>query len=90
MLAVETKGLIKRYKDLTAVDSLDLSVNEGELFSLLGVNGAGKTTTVRMLSCLSDATSGEAYTQEGTICRSTGASSPQIEATTLRPCASAT
>ncbi|MBQ2580043.1 MAG: ABC transporter ATP-binding protein [Ruminococcus sp.] len=61
MLAVETKGLVKRYKDLTAVDSLDLSVNEGELFSLLGVNGAGKTTTVRMLCCLSEPTSGEAY-----------------------------
>ncbi len=61
MLAVETKGLTKKYKDLTAVDSLDISVNEGELFSLLGVNGAGKTTTVRMLCCLSEATSGEAF-----------------------------
>jgi len=68
MLAVETKGLTKQYKDLTAVDSLDLCVNEGELFSLLGVNGAGKTTTVRMLSCLSDATSGEAYVM-GKNCR---------------------
>lgn len=61
MLAVETKGLVKKYKDLTAVDSLDLSVKEGELFSLLGVNGAGKTTTVRMLCCLSEPDSGEAY-----------------------------
>ncbi len=61
MLAVETKKLTKNYKDLTAVDSLDLSVEQGELFSLLGVNGAGKTTTVRMLCCLSQATSGEAF-----------------------------
>lgn len=61
MLAVETKGLTKKYKDLTAVDNLDLTIEEGELFSLLGVNGAGKTTTVRMLCCLSQATSGEAY-----------------------------
>lgn len=61
MFAVETKGLTKQYKDLTAVDSLDLSVEQGELFSLLGVNGAGKTTTIRMLCCLSQATSGEAY-----------------------------
>lgn len=61
MLAVETKGLTKQYKDLTAVDNLDLSVEQGELFSLLGVNGAGKTTTVRMLCCLSEATSGEAF-----------------------------
>ena len=61
MLAVQTKGLTKKYKDLTAVDSLDLEVEQGELFSLLGVNGAGKTTTIRMLCCLAKATSGEAW-----------------------------
>lgn len=43
------------------MSSLDLSVEEGELFSLLGVNGAGKTTTIRMLTCLSLPTSGEAF-----------------------------
>jgi len=43
------------------VNSLDLSVEEGELFSLLGVNGAGKTTTIRMLTCLSSPTAGEAF-----------------------------
>ena len=48
MFAIETRGLTKKYKEKTAVNSLDLSVNEGELFSLLGVNGAGKTTTIRM------------------------------------------
>ena len=60
MLAVKTTKLTKRYKDLTAVDELDLEVAQGELFSLLGVNGAGKTTTIRMLCCLAKATSGEA------------------------------
>lgn len=59
MYAIETKKLTKRYKTKTAVSELDLTVNEGELFALLGVNGAGKTTTIRMLSCLSKPTSGE-------------------------------
>ena len=61
MEAIKTVKLTKKYKDLTAVDSLDFCVEQGELFSLLGVNGAGKTTTVKMLSCLSKPTSGEAY-----------------------------
>lgn len=61
MEAIKTDKLTKKYKDLIAVDSLDLCVEQGELFSLLGVNGAGKTTTVKMLSCLSRPTSGEAY-----------------------------
>ena len=60
MNAIETKGLTKRYKDTLAVDSLDLTVREGELFALLGVNGAGKTTTIKMLSCLTEPTSGTA------------------------------
>lgn len=59
MYAIETKKLTKRYKTKTAVSELDLTVNEGELFALLGVNGAGKTTTIRMLACLSKPTSGE-------------------------------
>ncbi len=61
MKAVETKGLTKRFKTKTAVDGLSLSVDEGELFALLGVNGAGKTTTIRMLSCLSAPTEGECF-----------------------------
>ncbi len=59
MLAIEAKGLTKKYKTKTAVDGLDLAIDEGELFALLGVNGAGKTTTIRMLTCLSEPTSGE-------------------------------
>ncbi len=60
MNAIETKQLTKKYKDLTAVNALDLEVREGELFALLGVNGAGKTTTIKMLSCLTKPTSGDA------------------------------
>lgn len=61
MQAIKTMGLVKRYKEITAVDKLDLEIGEGELFSLLGVNGAGKTTTVKMLSCLTKPTEGDAF-----------------------------
>lgn len=61
MEAIKTSALTKRYKDLTAVDGLDLTVAEGELFALLGVNGAGKTTTIKMLSCLVEPDGGEAW-----------------------------
>ena len=57
---VETVGLTKKYGDLTAVDGLTLTIPAGELFALLGVNGAGKTTAIRMLSCLSRPTGGDA------------------------------
>ena len=60
MQAIKTTELVKQYKNLTAVDKLDLEVQQGELFSLLGVNGAGKTTTIKMLSCLTKPTSGDA------------------------------
>ena len=52
MNAVETHDLTKRFGEKTAVDRLNLTIAEGELFSLLGVNGAGKTTTIRMLTGL--------------------------------------
>ena len=58
--AIKTENLIKRYKDKTAVDGLNLSVKEGELIALLGVNGAGKTTTVKMLTCLTKPSGGKA------------------------------
>ena len=60
MNAIETKGLTKRYGELTAVNGLELTVLQGELFALLGVNGAGKTTTIKMLSCLTRSTEGDA------------------------------
>jgi ABC-2 type transport system ATP-binding protein len=61
MDAIRIENLTKQYKDVVAVDHLSLTVGQGELFSLLGVNGAGKTTTIKMLSCLTRPTSGEAY-----------------------------
>jgi ABC-2 type transport system ATP-binding protein len=60
MNAIITANLTKKYGDFTAVDNLNLNIEEGELFSLLGVNGAGKTTTIKMLSCLILPTSGDA------------------------------
>lgn len=60
MKAIEAKGLVKRYKNLVAVDGLDLEIEQGELFSLLGVNGAGKTTTIKMLTCLTKPSAGDA------------------------------
>lgn len=56
--AVETTALTKRYGDLLAVDTLNLSIEEGEIFGLLGPNGAGKTTTLSMLATLLKPTSG--------------------------------
>ena len=58
MIAIETNNLTKKYKDKLAVNNLNLQINKGELFSLLGVNGAGKTTTIKMLSGLILPTSG--------------------------------
>lgn len=60
MGTIKTVNLTKKYKDVTAVDNLNLTVKDGELFSLLGVNGAGKSTTIKMLSCLTSPTSGDA------------------------------
>ncbi len=58
--AIRITGLTKRFGETVAVDGLDLTVQKGELFALLGVNGAGKTTTIKMLTCLSRPTSGDA------------------------------
>ena len=60
MQAIKAMELVKQYKTLTAVDKLILEIQQGELFSLLGVNGAGKTTAVKMLSCLTKPTAGDA------------------------------
>ena len=61
MEAILIQNLTKEFKDLVAVDHLSLSVKQGELFSLLGVNGAGKTTLIKMLSCLTLPTKGDAF-----------------------------
>lgn len=73
MLAIKTEKLRKEYKNITAVDGLDLTVEQGELFSLLGVNGAGKTTTIKMLSCLTQPTNGDAFLNGKSIIRDTAA-----------------
>ncbi len=73
MEAIRIEKLTKKYKDILAVDSLTLSVNKGELVSLLGVNGAGKTTTIKMLSCLVKPTSGDAFLNGKSICTDTAA-----------------
>lgn len=60
MNAIEITELTKKYGERTAVKSLNLSIEQGTCFALLGVNGAGKTTTIKMLSCLTKPTSGDA------------------------------
>ena len=67
MTAIKIVGLTKEYKDVVAVDNLNLEVKNGELLSLLGVNGAGKTTTIKMLSCLTAPTSGDAFLLDKSI-----------------------
>ena len=57
---ISTKNLTKKFENLTAVDNLNLQINEGEIFGLLGPNGAGKTTTIFMLTTLKPPTSGTA------------------------------
>ena len=61
MLAIKTENLTKKFKDLTAVNELNLEIEENELYALLGVNGAGKSTTIRMLSCILKPTAGDAF-----------------------------
>ena len=73
MDAIKTVHLRKTYKDTVAVDDLNLQIRQGELFSLLGINGAGKTTTIKMLSCLTRPTAGDACLNGKSICRDTAA-----------------
>ena len=67
MEMIKIENLTKKYKDVIAVDNLNLTINNGELFSLLGVNGAGKSTTIKMLSCLEKPISGEAFINDFSI-----------------------
>ena len=73
MEAIRTVSLTKKYKDVTAVDHLELTVEQGQLLSLLGVNGAGKTTTVKLLSCLTAPTEGDAFLNGKSVVRDTAA-----------------
>ncbi len=58
---IKIQGLTKRYGQLTALDDLNLTINEGEVFGFIGPNGAGKTTTMRILTTLLQPSSGEAW-----------------------------
>ena len=78
MDAIRIDNLTKKYKDVVAVNMLNLSVRRGELLSLLGVNGAGKTTTIKMLSCLAKPTSGDAFIIGKSICKDTAAAKSLI------------
>ena len=60
MQAIKTENLTKRYGEITALDSLSLCVEQGEMLALLGVNGAGKTTAIKLLSCLTAPDGGDA------------------------------
>ena len=77
MNAIELKNLTRVY-DRPAVDHLSLTIGEGELFGLLGVNGAGKTTTIRMLSCLTAPTEGDAYILGRSVAKESGLVKPLI------------
>ena len=60
-LAIETRALRRTFKEVTAVESLDLSIPSDQVFGLLGPNGAGKTTTIKMLITLLPPTAGQAW-----------------------------
>lgn len=78
MNAIETYQLTRRFGQKTAVDQLNLTIAEGELFSLLGVNGAGKTTTIRMLTGLTAPSAGEATVLGHSITREMAAIKPLL------------
>ena len=64
MEIIRVSNIVKEYKDVKALKGVSLSINEGELYGLLGVNGAGKTTLIKILSGLTRKTSGEAYVKD--------------------------
>lgn len=78
MAIIEIRGLTRRFGALTAVDSLDLTVEQGEIFGLVGPDGAGKTTTLRMLCALMDATEGTAIVAGHDVAREPQAVKDQI------------
>ena len=70
---VTVQGLVKKFDDLVAVDHIDFSIAEGEIFGLLGPNGAGKTTTISMISGLLDATEGDVIVDGHSVRKKPGA-----------------
>lgn len=66
---IRTVNLRKTYGELAALDNLNLSIKEGEIFGFLGLNGAGKTTTIRILLGMVSPTSGQAYLENQRVDR---------------------
>ena len=66
-MSIKIKNLRKEYKDVVAVNDINLDIKEGELFSLLGINGAGKKTLLKMLATLLEPTSGDAFIYDKSI-----------------------
>lgn len=64
---IEIINIRKEYKDIVAVNNINLTIKDGELFSLLGVNGAGKTTLIKILSTLLEPTSGDVFINDLSI-----------------------
>src|SRR5207248_9591839 len=75
---IETHDLTRRFGTLTAVDHLNLSIAEGEIFGLVGPDGAGKTTTLRMLCGLMDPSEGSATVAGHDVARESQAVKDQI------------
>jgi len=75
---IEIRGLTRKFGELTAVDHLDLTVAQGEIFGLVGPDGAGKTTTLRMLCGLMDPTEGSARVAGHDVARESRAVKDQI------------
>ena len=77
--AIEADGLVKRFgRDITAVDGVDLRVEPGEIFGLVGPDGAGKSTLIRMLSTVLEPTEGEARVFGSSVTKNAGAVKPRI------------
>jgi ABC-2 type transport system ATP-binding protein len=68
MPILKTEHLTRSFGELTAVDDLTISVDEGEIFGLLGPNGAGKSTAIKMLTTLLPLTAGSATMEASTLC----------------------
>ena len=84
---ISTRGLVKQYGRLRAVDGIDLEVRAGDVYGFLGANGSGKTTTVRMLLGLVLATSGTAEVLERPMPRDGGQVLPHVGALVESPAA---
>ena len=59
--AIETKGLYKRFEQVTALDNINISIRHGEFVAIMGASGSGKTTLMNILSCLDTATEGQVF-----------------------------